>query len=89
VALARAVLLSPKIMLADEPTASLDDEAANQACALLVQTAQRCSANLVVATHDARVGSALAAMGQTAQRFQIGNLSKIGSLAISGVREAL
>jgi putative ABC transport system ATP-binding protein len=89
VALARAVLLSPKIMLADEPTASLDDEAANQACALLVQTAQRCSASLVVATHDARVGSALAAMGQTAQRVQLGNLSKIGSLAISGVREAL
>ncbi len=59
VALARAVLLSPQIILADEPTASLDDEAAAQAMALLLQAAQRCGATLVVATHDARVKRAL------------------------------
>ncbi len=79
VALARAVLLSPKIILADEPTASLDDDAAALACALLLQTAKRCGATLVVATHDARVGSALAAVGQAAQRVQLENLSQIGS----------
>ncbi len=59
VALARAVLLSPEVILADEPTASLDDEAAQAALALLQTTAQSCNATLVIATHDARVAQAL------------------------------
>ena len=55
VALARAVLLKPEVVLADEPTASLDDEAADASLALLHATAQRLGATLVIATHDARV----------------------------------
>ena len=58
VALARAVLLKPQVILADEPTASLDDGAANAALALLQDCAKRCDATLVVATHDARAASA-------------------------------
>ena len=57
VALARAVLLQPQIILADEPTASLDDEAAADAVALLLHTAQYRGATLVIATHDARVAA--------------------------------
>ncbi len=53
VALARALLLRPALILADEPTASLDDAACEQALGLLQQAAQ--GATLVVATHDARV----------------------------------
>ena len=60
VALARATLLQPKVLLADEPTASLDDEAAQAALALLREAASRCDATLVIATHDARVRDALA-----------------------------
>lgn len=60
VALARAILLSPQVLLADEPTASLDDEAAAAALALLRDCAARCGATLVIATHDARVRAALA-----------------------------
>ncbi len=59
VALARAVLLQPQVVLADEPTASLDDEAAQQAVQLLQATATRCGATLVIATHDARVAANL------------------------------
>ena len=59
VALARAVLLKPQVLLADEPTASLDDEAAHAALTLLLQTATQVSATLVLATHDARVVAAL------------------------------
>ena len=55
VALARAVLLQPQVILADEPTASLDDDAARQALELLQATAKRYGATLVIATHDARV----------------------------------
>jgi putative ABC transport system ATP-binding protein len=55
VALARAVLLQPQVILADEPTASLDDEAAADAVGLLLGTAQRHNATLVIATHDARI----------------------------------
>jgi putative ABC transport system ATP-binding protein len=61
VALARAVLLQPQVLLADEPTASLDDEAATDAIGLLLQTARLNGATLVIATHDSRVRGLLSA----------------------------
>jgi putative ABC transport system ATP-binding protein len=55
VAIARGVVNRPKLLLADEPTANLDDAAAARAADLLVEQAARHGATLVVATHDARV----------------------------------
>jgi putative ABC transport system ATP-binding protein len=59
VALARAVLRAPRVILADEPTASLDDAACDAALGLLRQSAAACGATLVIATHDRRVADAL------------------------------
>ena len=55
VALSRAVLMQPKVLLVDKPTASLDDQAASDAVTLLLSTAHANGATLVIATHDARV----------------------------------
>jgi putative ABC transport system ATP-binding protein len=68
VALARTILMEPKIILADEPTASLDDEAALTGLRLLESCALRCNATLVIATHDRRVQKAL----PSATVYQIG-----------------
>lgn len=57
VALTRAVLAQPRVILADEPTASLDDEAAADAVGLLLATAKTQGATLVIATHDARIAA--------------------------------
>jgi len=59
VALARALLLRPSVILADEPTASLDDTACAASLNLLCTCAGSLHATLVIATHDARVWQAL------------------------------
>lgn len=55
VAVARAVVNRPRLLLADEPTSSLDDDNARAAADLLLGAARLHGATLIVATHDARV----------------------------------
>ncbi len=55
VAIARAVVNRPVLLLADEPTANLDDARAAQALELLRGQAIEAGATLVVASHDMRV----------------------------------
>ncbi|MEQ9231933.1 MAG: ATP-binding cassette domain-containing protein [Cyclobacteriaceae bacterium] len=55
VSIARAVIHEPSLLAADEPTASLDDENCDRVIKLLQTQAQRCSATLLIATHDHRV----------------------------------
>ncbi|MEP1035219.1 ABC transporter ATP-binding protein [Ekhidna sp.] len=55
VSIARAVINSPKLLLADEPTASLDDDNCKKVIDLLKSQAEETGATLIVATHDHRV----------------------------------
>jgi putative ABC transport system ATP-binding protein len=55
VALARALVVRPALILADEPTANLDDDHARVVLDLLAGQAREAGATLLVATHDARV----------------------------------
>ncbi len=61
VALARALMRRPRFLLADEPTAHLDDASTAQVIALLQQAAAEQSACLVLATHDGRIAERLLA----------------------------
>ena len=55
VAVARAVVNRPRLILADEPTSNLDDTRYLQALELLESQARTCDATLVIATHDHRI----------------------------------
>jgi putative ABC transport system ATP-binding protein len=54
-AIARAMLLKPALILADEPTSSLDDPTCEAVASLLERAAKDTGAALVIATHDRRL----------------------------------
>lgn len=58
VSIARAVLNKPTLLIADEPTSSLDDKNAASVLELLMKQSGINQATLVVATHDKRVKDA-------------------------------
>ncbi len=51
-AIARALLARPGVIVADEPTASLDGESAAAVSALLTRLAKEAGATLIIVTHD-------------------------------------
>jgi putative ABC transport system ATP-binding protein len=55
VAIGRAVVNHPALILADEPTSALDDANCEAVLALLRAQAEASGATLVIATHDARL----------------------------------
>ncbi len=56
--IARAVLNKPTLLIADEPTSSLDDKNAQAVLNLLLEQSQLNHTTLVIATHDQRIKEA-------------------------------
>jgi putative ABC transport system ATP-binding protein len=74
VGVARAVVSEPAIILADEPTGSLDDETAASIIALLRERARAVEATLILVTHD----PASAALADVRYRMHDGRLTSSG-----------
>ncbi|UBM59209.1 ATP-binding cassette domain-containing protein [Marinilongibacter aquaticus] len=55
VGIARALMNKPKLVLADEPTANLDDENCEKVYNLLAENCKKVDAALVIVTHDNRL----------------------------------
>jgi len=55
VSIARALVGQPKIVLADEPTASLDKQSGQEAVTILKQLAKDSGASILLVTHDYRI----------------------------------
>jgi putative ABC transport system ATP-binding protein len=70
VAVARALLFAPPIVLADEPTASLDAETGARVHALLLDLCRTAHSTLIMVTHDA----ALARQAEIRYQLVQGNL---------------
>ena len=60
VSIARALMNNPAVILADEPTSSLDDINCDKVIELLKNQSEQIGASLVVVTHDQRLKDAFA-----------------------------
>jgi len=77
VAVARALYARPRVLLADEPTGSLDHASAAAVVEVLLQAAAADGAAVVLVTHDASV----AARAQRRAHLDDGRLLEVGALA--------
>lgn len=55
VSIARALINEPKVLLADEPTSSLDDKNADNVIELLESLSKEYKTALIIVTHDSRI----------------------------------
>jgi len=78
VAVARAVVLGPRLVLADEPTGNLDPHTADEVHAMLHRLNQELGVTLVIATHNDRLSRS---MGRTL-RLRDGKLSREATTSV-------
>jgi len=55
VAIARALVANPKLVIADEPTSSLDSKSGDEVMSLLRLLAQQANTAIILVTHDVRI----------------------------------
>jgi cell division transport system ATP-binding protein len=69
--IARALLNSPKLILADEPTGNLDPETSDEIMQLLFQISRDYATTIIMATHDYRVINKFPARMVRTERGQV------------------
>ncbi|KGE19787.1 ABC transporter ATP-binding protein [Paenibacillus wynnii] len=57
VAIVRALVNNPKVLLCDEPTGALDSDNSSKVMELLLETRKRTQCALVIVTHDKEIGN--------------------------------
>ena len=75
VAMARAIVHSPKVLIADEPTGNLDSTSGDQILELLAKAARELRATVLMATHSAEA----AAIADVRVRMRDGQISAVES----------
>lgn len=78
VAVARAIVHAPALILADEPTASVDPAMAQDVMELLLTEAEAAHAALIVATHD---HNTVARLGLPKMHFEVSRNHAFGTVA--------
>jgi ABC-type lipoprotein export system ATPase subunit len=73
VAVARAVVLRPRLVLADEPTGNLDPQTADEVHELFHRLSHELGITLIVATHNERLSRSMTRV----LRLQDGHLSEL------------
>jgi putative ABC transport system ATP-binding protein len=84
VAIARALINSPALILADEPTGSLDSATGAEILSLLRRVGAERSATMVIATHDREIAQAC----DYAISMRDGRLSPIDAIQPASARSA-
>ena len=78
--IARALLNSPKLILADEPTGNLDPETADEIMQLLFQISREYGTTVIMATHDYRVGNKFSGRTLRTERGKVIDNATISAL---------
>ncbi len=78
--IARALLNSPKLILADEPTGNLDPETSDEIMQLLFQISKEYGTTVIMATHDYRVVNKFAARTIKTEKGRVTDNATISAL---------
>ena len=85
VAIARALVAAPRMILADEPTASLDKRSGREVVSLMQRLAKRQGVTVVLVTHDNRILD----IADRILHLEDGRIASFGEAVISNTRKMM
>ncbi len=85
VAIARALVAEPRMILADEPTASLDKKSGREVVSLMQRLAKRQGVTVVLVTHDSRILD----VADRILHLEDGRIASFGEAVIANTRKMM